>query len=288
MTTTISGTAGKTIGGTFANFGTIPWTGGNILLGGAASISNAGTFDIRGNDRIVAAGVSITNAGVFKKALETGTTTIDAMFINSGQFLLQSGVVKFNSSAGHVGPAQQGSGGLTRLNGGSLETTSTYYVASGLLEGVGTITGNVSTDDPADPGAGAGEIKPGLGTAPGTLNIDGDLTLSPSGALSIYISATGTIGTLRVQQSQGQGGVAFLAGLLYVHRDPAYTPLKDTTLTFLQYLHAEDDFDTFTFINNSWSSGGLNNLYFDAEKMATLYRLIVKQGVVPGGGGEGE
>src|SRR5262249_32981166 len=77
-----------------------------------------------------------------KKTGGSGTTTIAVKtFTNSAIFQLFSGIVKLDNFESQqtmtVGTV------TTKLSGGSLVITNTYYVYGGYVEGAGTITGNI-------------------------------------------------------------------------------------------------------------------------------------------------
>ena len=107
---------------------------------------------------------------------------------------MNSGTINFTGSAV--------SKGTVTLSGGNLETSSTFYVSAGSLSGVGTIIGNLSTDDYNADGSGSGTISPGLGQ----LNVTGNFTMTANGSFNVIINALGTTSVLNITGSATLNG----------------------------------------------------------------------------------
>jgi hypothetical protein len=261
-TLTINGGSNKTIEKrNFVSYANATWSDpGNLVIKNNVLFANmaGATFDVKTDASITSDGTSaIINFGTFKKTSGSGTTAVEAVFENANQLLLKSGTVRFKSTL-----TQSDSNALTELNGGWLQADQGFSLNAGTLDGVGQITGNVSSD--------GGEVIPGLAGAPGTLNIVGNYTMTASSKLTINMSAMYMTGTLNVQ------GAATLAGTLRVNRDPNATPMQSDAYRFLLYQSATGDFSTFDIPNNSWNAGGVNNLGFGPVDHSTWYELYTR------------
>jgi len=174
--TTVTNTV--TLNGLFNNNGAFTWSGGNIngTLGAGRSFNNnsGGTFNATGNGTFAQ---TFTNAGNLTKAIGTGITTFSGdLTTNSGGVSVNSGTLEFD---GYTQTA-----GITILNGGNLTDTSGdgFDFDGGTLKGVGTLTTN---DLNINNGA---TFAPG--SSPGTFNVVGDLTFSPTSTLLIELGGT--------------------------------------------------------------------------------------------------
>ncbi len=192
--------------------------GARLILISGAQFLNAGTFTVQN-----AAGVSVipSGPGTFDN---TGTLALYAT--NNASFLVASGVT-FNNS----GTVDMQSGtlqfatyytqtdGVTKLDGGTIVTSSPLDIEGGLLDGSGTITGGVNN---------AGATNPGF--SPGLITISGDYTQQPSGQLSIELGTTP--GTQYDQVDVG--GNVTLAGALNVSDINAFTSTAGETFTIIK------------------------------------------------------
>ena len=174
--TTVTNTV--TLNGLFNNNGAFTWSGGDIngALGAGSGFNNnsGGTFNATGNGTFAQ---TFTNAGNLSKAIGTGTTTFNGdLTTNSGSVSGNSGTLEFD---GYTQTA-----GITILNGGNLTDTSGdgFDFDGGTLKGVGTLTTdflNINNGATFAPGA-----------SPGTFNVVGDLTFSPTSTLLIELGGT--------------------------------------------------------------------------------------------------
>jgi hypothetical protein len=90
------------------NRGQAIWSGGRILMTGAARIENLGTFRAEVDNSVVwngGSGQTFDNQGTFIKASSAGTTTIGSSvtFNNSGTVDLQSGILSISGSYSPAG-----------------------------------------------------------------------------------------------------------------------------------------------------------------------------------------
>lgn len=250
---TLISTANATLSGT-----------GNIVMANAnAKFFNevGSTFNIVGGQGFqAAAGLNpvIQNGGLFEK---TGgaTSEIDAIFTNTnnGTLLAQTGTLKFTARF------QQTVGGVTQLYGGAISCIDnnnnykTFAMAGGILEGVGTFTGNV-TQTGGDIVPGYGSPTGGSGSA-GTLTITGDYTEGGTATLVINTDPS-NVSRLNVQ------GTVDVQGALLVNRDPEFAATSGT-FPFLTWttINPNDYFNSVTYTDNSW--GGCSFAVVEALSM---------------------
>ncbi|MBL9133495.1 MAG: PEP-CTERM sorting domain-containing protein, partial [Verrucomicrobiaceae bacterium] len=162
---------------------------GSVMLDGAGSSfnrlttalnNNQGSFTIK-NDRDLTTAGAYTNSGTTR--VEDSTTT---MTIGAG------------GSAAYTQ-----TGGVTALVNGAFIDPSVFNLNGGTLQGTGTIESSVIA------GPGSSTISPGM--SPGTLTINGDLTLSSGSTLVMELGGL-TRGTL--YDYVDVNGVLTLAGML--------------------------------------------------------------------------
>lgn len=248
------------------SYGNTTWTGGDIKMVSQAAIRNAGTFDIQVDktiERVEGTPRFINvSGGILKKTGGGGTTTIKTIFTNDGIVQFNSGTVHFTSES-----VAQHAGSMT-LNGGTFRTDNAFHIFGGLLDGVGTITGDINNI--------GGTVHPGIGSNPGVLNIVGNYS-NGEGTLVIDINAAGTHGQLRVQLTAGGGGgVADLSGTLRINRDAAYQPTSGS-FEILTYAGGYGgDFATVDIPNNAWMVGGVSYA-FSTIADSFVYYLDVSQ-----------
>lgn len=226
-------------GGTYANNGTLNIAGLFNLLGGtftgAGAINiNGGTLSVPSNSTVnwIATGPmansgtmslanqtisnAITNSGTFNSG---GGLTFSQRFTNLGAFNANSGMSTFSNGL------TQNAGDLV-LNGGNV--TGNLALNGGKLKGTGTVTGDVTV--------GAATLAPGF--SPGTLNIVGNLTLSPSSTTAIELWGT-TSGLFDVINVSGS---ASLAGTLNAATGNAYVPSVGDALRFMTFANSTGSF----------------------------------------------
>lgn len=225
---TLSGGATKSLGSrTLVNPATVTWTGGTLNGQGGGVIENlaGATFDI-GSDvtlNVATGGATFNNAGTLVRSAGVGTATIAIAVNNSGTVEARTGVLRFTGN--YVQTA-----GTTRLNGGALASTQPLNIQGGVLEGNGTVTGNVSN---------GGELRPGL--SPGMLTISGAYTQTANGRLSIELGGL-TAGTQFDQLAIS--GAATLNGALHVSLINGFVPNVGDTFQVMTFATRTADFNT--------------------------------------------
>ncbi|HEV2720552.1 MAG TPA: DUF11 domain-containing protein, partial [Thermoanaerobaculia bacterium] len=226
---------------TFENDGTVNYTatpasGNDLELENGAQILNKGTFDIRddqpirtvvviigtGRTRpsIVAIPVSITNDGTWKKSAGSGTNDIDPPFTTDGTVLAQSGTMHF------IGGYTQ-TAGETTLGAGGIKVDTALQLQGGVLDGVGTITGDLQNDATVAPN-GSGNT--------GTINVSGNYTQGSGGALNIELASPTGFDQLAA------GGAVTLDGTLNVALLNSYAPVNGQTWPVLTFASRSGDF----------------------------------------------
>jgi fibronectin-binding autotransporter adhesin len=176
-------------------------TGSNITtIGSAASVTLDGASSTF-NRIPTTASTLTTNQGSFTFKNDRDITTASA-FSNSGTVSIQDSATTFKIGAtGNLAYTQ--TGGVTAMVGGAFIDPGVFNLNAGELRGTGTIESSVIA------GAGANTIAPGL--SPGTLTINGSLTLSGTSLLAMEIGGL-SLGTL--YDHLDVNGVLTLAGLL--------------------------------------------------------------------------
>lgn len=173
----ISGASGKRLqtGWTMAIAGQTTWSGtGNIEFSNGATWNNSGTFIVQNNqffDYLNSGAVmAFNNSGSFVKSAGTGTTTVEAVFNNTGVLSAQSGTISLTGGGTSTGelnaagvaslayaggtfglnaPATITGDGTNRVSGGTVNVNDqasvlgNFELSSGILGGTGTL--NVST-----------------------------------------------------------------------------------------------------------------------------------------------
>ena len=204
-TGTVSNSAAATLSGVIS--------GGNLAKAGASTLTLSGTNTYTGTTNVNAGTLSVgsdANLGADTVNLANGTTlditnaiTIDNALaltgiatINAGAAATLSGVISSTGGLSKTGAstltlsATNTYTGATTVSAGTLlvsgSTDSATTVASGgTLAGGGTIDGAVTVQN-------GGTLSPG--SSPGTLTINGDLTMDSGSTLAVEINGT-TAGT---------------------------------------------------------------------------------------------
>jgi hypothetical protein len=220
---------------------------GGTLTGGTWEFSNGATWRTAGADITSnAANLSVSGAGtrILDSAVlygqgnnalagltsntATGQLTVGAgynlttsgAFSNAGIVDIQSGAA-FSTGAS----AYTQSAGTTTVDG--TLTAANVSLSGGILNGSGTIIGNLTN---------AAIVIPGDPT--GTLSIQGNYTQTPAGALDINIAGPGAYSSLAVS------GTATLSGSLNVFVMAGYTPAVGASFTILTFGTRLGDFAT--------------------------------------------
>ncbi|AJA09114.1 outer membrane autotransporter [Sphingopyxis fribergensis] len=193
-----SGAVRQIGGGTTVLSGVNSYAGGTSILGGNLQVSaDANLGDAAGG--LIFSGGTLRTTASFSSARSTSLTGAGTILTDAGTTFALSGLI---SGAG--GLTKSGTGILTlsgnnsyagatnvnagtlRINGDQSAATGLVTVASGAtLAGSGTIGGSVNVLD-------GGILAPG--NSPGTLNIDGDLTLAGGSILNFEFGEAGVAG----------------------------------------------------------------------------------------------
>jgi hypothetical protein len=247
------------------DYGTTVWREGDITLDTTSSVvvAASGDFDIQCDKVLVgdAAALAIWKAppaipqiriegGTMRKSLGGRVTEFknsSCKMQNNAQLGAHSGTIRFTGT-----PVRQDSGTIT-LNGGSLATNGRIDLHGGLLQGIGTLAGEVNNV--------GGVVCPGFsgGMSGGRLNVAA-YTQGGNGTLAIQLlgGGPGASGYFHVH------GPAVLGGILQISRSSKYTPGSGVTTPFLQYKARRSDFATKKY-DDDWASGGVAGLGFIAE-----------------------
>ena len=178
----------------------------------------------------------LNNSGkIIKSANSDATLSVE--WTNTGQIIVDDGTLHVRVPAGK-GCKQ--TDGVTTLEGGTFsvenaagESTSTFEVAGGIINGIGTIAGNVVNS--------GGHFKPGH--SPGTITINGSYFQTANCILDMELGGT-TPGTGYDQLIVN--GTAYLGGTLNMIRWNDFTPQDGDVYTLLTYYAKSGNFANFT------------------------------------------
>lgn len=240
--------------------------GGNILFPAAASFTTSGGLTLNSPTQIAAtASVNVTggvltgtgavsNAGTFTKG-NAGATAFAGGLTNSG-------TVNVNAGTLDLAGGYTDAGGLLKLGGGSVTAPAGGLVLNtGLLGGVGTVTGNVTHNGTMN-----------VGASPGTMTIAGDLTLGPASVLNIELGGTNQGVDYDLLQVTG---TANLGGTLNVSLFGGFTGSVGDTFDVITYAGRTGDF----VVMNQPTAGTLS-----ANPNASFYRLAIATPPASGSG----
>ncbi|MGA2557952.1 MAG: hypothetical protein ABSG04_16905, partial [Verrucomicrobiota bacterium] len=200
--------------GPLINAGALTWSGSGANLyinGGTLTNLAAGTITITADVSSATSG-TIGNAGLLRKTGASGTTTLNAAFVNTGDVQVQSGTVSFGSVFIQ-------NAGQTVLNGGNFAFSQVAQLRGGILSGTGTITGSVSNN-----------AAIGTGSSPGLLTISGNYSEGANAHLAIKLGGTLAGANYDLLSI---GGSAALAGTLDVSYWNGFTPSVGSFFTVL-------------------------------------------------------
>ncbi len=241
LTTINSGGTLKIIGPATLNARTINNNGTTIVnnaaadfqFGNSAAFNNNGVFDDRNaaNARIVYAfgtgPCTFNNGGTLTKTAGSATFSFQG---GGNMVVTNAGTVQAQTGALSFGPFTQ-SAGTTTAGPGSLVFGSGMNLNGGVLNGTGTISGDVINS--------GGAVNPG--TSPGALTISGNYNQGSSGSLNIELSGTAP-GTQYDRLTVT--GTATLAGNLNVALIGGYTPNNGDNFQPLLFGSRSGDFIT--------------------------------------------
>jgi hypothetical protein len=223
---TISSASPKALSRTLNNAAAAVWLdAGTLALSDNGVFNNlaTGLFDVRNDASLLSGGgdVRFANAGTFRKS-SGAQTTLTLPFHNTGVVEALSGTIAFNGS-------YEQTAGVTRLDGGGVQSNTPFTISGGRVEGSGLITGNLVS---------SAEVSPGL--SPGRLNVSGNYIQSTGGTLIVEIAGTGDGQFDRLDL----GGVARLNGTLTVTLAGDYQPQPGDRVRFLTFASQSGDFQT--------------------------------------------
>src|ERR1700676_168283 len=209
------------VGGTLTNNGSAVFPSGSaIRLTTPTTVVNnsaGATLTLNGSSiqpTSTGGGPVVNNAGTLTS---TGASSIGVHLANSGNVVVSNGTLSLTA-------VYTQNAGATELfnNGSSITTTLPFSVLGGLLEGTGTITGNVNIA--------GGIISPGF--SPGTISVVGIYSQTALGTYNAEIGGL-TAGTQYDQITGPTTGSAQLNGTLNVTLINAFVPVAGNTFTVL-------------------------------------------------------
>ncbi|MBI2206185.1 MAG: hypothetical protein HYU41_20320 [Candidatus Rokubacteria bacterium] len=222
----ISGADDKTLDGgrTLDNHGTVNWSGGQLLLGGSATIANRGTWDVQGDLEVASTATGETatfdnhSGATIQKSSGAGAATIGAntagagtvTFNNAGTVDVQAGTLVLADGGTHSGSfigdgTLEFSGGTHSLTGTSSVTTSDVVFSGG--------TSTIAAGATFNPTASSTTISGGTVSFDSSPTLSGSLTLSGgtlggSGTVTVNGATTWSGGTMA-----GTGNTTTAGGL---------------------------------------------------------------------------
>lgn len=247
----------QTADGTFG--GVVSGNGAVVKVGsGALTVTGANTYT----------GGTVVNAGTLVASVAALPVGRGVVLNNSTLVLNQPASATFTGIIAGGTIRKQGAGVLTLANtttsaaeveAGSLMFNAglgrTTVAAGALLGGNGTISGNLVNN---------GTVSPG--TSPGTINVTGNYTQSPSGKLVIEIASATSFDKLIIT------GTASLAGTLQVDTLGGYNPLGQS-FTFLTASSVTGTFGTLTGLVSSSAATAATVSYAPTSATVTFSQL---------------
>jgi fibronectin-binding autotransporter adhesin len=159
-------------GRAFVNEGTVNWSAGTLRTIDGATVTNKGTFNDTSGAAVTHQGTGTftnTTTGTYVKS-GASVTTFEMPVVNSGRININAGSVSF--AGGYTS-----NGGTLGGTGGSIAFTTPVDFGGGTLSGSITLTAPSVTA--------GGLVSPG--NSPGTLTINGDLTLLVASTLIVEL-----------------------------------------------------------------------------------------------------
>jgi predicted outer membrane repeat protein len=254
--------AGRTFtlsGGTFTNFdaGTSTLTGGTYNIAGTFRFSGASILTNAANITLIGSVPGIqdlsSNNALANFTTNTGSFTLTggAVVSTAGDFSNQGAVTidattgATKSQFGAAGNYNQSGAGTTTLAAGGIlalgDAAKIVNIQSGtLLQGTGTVNGNVSN---------SGTLSPGTSTTPGTLSISGTYTQTAGGTLNIKLGGTTTPGT--DYDDVAITGAATLDGTIHTQAINGFEPAGGDSYQVMTFASSSGDFSSKTGISFS-------------------------------------
>ncbi len=219
---TLSGSGNKDLDErTLVNQAAAVWTGGNFRNGNGSVFDNSGSFDIQ-TDADITLNLFpydgwLVNTGTLTKTALTGITTIGPAVTNSGTVTAAAGTIQFTG-------AYTQTAGLTRLDGGDIQSSAPLEIQGGVLDGTGTLLATVNST--------GGQVSPGL--SPGTLEITGGYSQGAGSSYTVEVGGL-TPGSEFDQVNLTGTLPATLSGTLDVSLVSAFTPSLNDTFTIMTF-----------------------------------------------------
>ncbi len=246
ITDNLTNFSGNTLtGGAYYVAGTFKFAGANIVTN-AATITLDGTASTILNQTNSANALTgfNTNAAAGSFTLKDGRTltapTTTGTFTNAGSMTIQD-TAEFSASGAYL----QTGGTTTLVSGGSLDPTQSIEIQTGVLQGTGTVIGNLQNSGTVIPGSAAG----------GTMTVTGNYTQSAGGSLTVDVGGSpgsGEFGVLSVS------GTASLAGTLNANLVNGFGPTAQDNYNYT-VLSARSTSGSFANLNGSLGSTPLLN-----------------------------
>jgi len=207
----------------------------NLLDSAIVNNNTGATWNFTADANIDGSSGTFNNSGTFEKTGGTGTSTIQAGFVNSGSVEANSGTLSFAASFSQ-------NSGSTSLGGGALSLSSSATYTGGTLSGAGAISGSVVNA--------SATVAPGTSTVVGTLTFassSSNYTQGASGTYSVKIGGTGS-----TQYDQlAVGGLATLGGTLKIKTINGFSPPKGSTYNIIRSGSLQGQFST---VPKGWSA----------------------------------
>ncbi len=219
---------------------------GNLQISGAQAMLEGDVTNAAGATLILDSGARIfpsdgtapklNNSGKILKPAGSDAT-LNVQWTNSGQVVIENGTLHV---AVPLGKGCKQTGGTTTLEGGILSVedpagllpAGTFELGGGVLDGIGTINGNVLNSN--------GHVSPGH--SPGTVTINGNYTQTANGVLDMEVGGTDA-GTSYDQVLVN--GTAYLDGTLNFVRWQNYVPSDGDVYTLFTYYSKSGKFAKF-------------------------------------------
>ncbi|BCM88624.1 hypothetical protein IAD21_00465 [Abditibacteriota bacterium] len=226
-------------GTSITNEGSLKISGAQTMLDGDVTNTAGALFTVESDAKIFpddGTAPKLNNAGKILKPAGSDAT-LNVAWSNSGQVIIENGTLHV---AIPLGKGCKQMSGLTTLEGGVLAVedplgllpVGTFELAGGMLDGIGTIQGNLLNS--------GGHISPGH--SPGTITINGNFTQTANGVLDMEIGGTNP-GTSYDQILVN--GTAYLDGTLNWVRWQDYVPHNGDVYTLFTYYSKSGKFAKF-------------------------------------------
>ncbi|MGE0559485.1 MAG: beta strand repeat-containing protein [Burkholderiales bacterium] len=218
-------------------------TSGGLTLNSPTQIASTATVTVLGG--VLGGSGAVTNAGALDKA-GAGVGDFSGGFSNTGTVNVNGGTLGF--SGGYTD-----GGGVLVLGGGTVTAPAAGLVFNtGQLSGVGTISGNLTSNNTLN-----------IGLSPGTMSVTGNLTLGVASTLNVELGGTTQGVNYDLLQVTGN---ATLDGTLNATLFGGFTGAAGNVFDVITYASRTGDFATVNF------PAGLT---MTATPNSTFYQLAI-------------